>query len=121
MPKKMLVNMSDPDECRVAVVEDGQLAELFIERATSEHYVGNIYKGRVENVEPSIQAAFVDLGLERNGFLHVSDVNPDYLKQAHVKRNHSGTSFRACRTSSSAGRRSSSRSPRAASGPRARR
>jgi len=86
MPKKMLVNMSDPDECRVAVVENGRLSELFIEHASAEHYVGNIYKGRIENIEPSIQAAFVDLGLERNGFLHVSDVNPDYMKQTRVKK-----------------------------------
>ena len=88
MSKRMLVNTSDPDECRVAVVAEGELEELFIEHASSEHYVGNIYKGRVENVEPSIQAAFIDLGLERNGFLHVSDVNPDYLKGTHQKKGH---------------------------------
>ncbi len=86
MPKRMLVNFSDPDECRVAVMQDRELEELFIERTSTEHYVGNIYKGRVENVEPSIQAAFVELGLERNGFLHVSDVNTDYVKQAKVKK-----------------------------------
>jgi len=86
MSRKMLVNMTDPEECRVAVVEDGKLEELFIERESSEHHVGNVYKGRVENVEPSIQAAFVDCGLERNGFLHVSDVNSDYFKQARSRK-----------------------------------
>jgi ribonuclease E len=89
----MLVNMTDPEECRVAVVEDGRLEELFIERESSEHHVGNVYKGRVENVEPSIQAAFVDCGLERNGFLHVSDVNSDYFKQARAKKEQQGQHF----------------------------
>ena len=90
MARKMLVNMANPEECRVAVIEDGKLEELFIERESSEHHVGNVYKGRVENVEPSIQAAFVDCGLERNGFLHVSDVNSDYFKQARAKGERQG-------------------------------
>jgi len=93
MPRKMLVNMTDPEECRVAVVQDGKLEELFIERESSEHHVGNIYKGRVENVEPSIQAAFVECGLERNGFLHVSDVNSTYFRQAHAKQDPQGHHF----------------------------
>ncbi len=80
MSRTMLINTADPEECRVAVVEDGRLEEAFIEAASNDHHVGNIYKGRVENVEPSFQAAFVDCGFGRNGFLHVSDVNPDYLK-----------------------------------------
>src|SRR6185295_17414129 len=50
------------------------------ERASQESYVGNIYKGRIVNIEPSIQAAFVDFGIGRNGFLHVSDVDPAYYK-----------------------------------------
>jgi len=87
MPRRMLVNMTDPEECRVAVMEDGKLEELFIERESAEHHVGNIYKGRVENVEPSIQAGFVDCGLERNGFLHASDVNSDYFKKARPRQN----------------------------------
>lgn len=60
-------------EKRAAVVEDGRLVELFIERTNAERVVGNIYKGRVENVLPGMQAAFVNIGLERNAFLYVDD------------------------------------------------
>lgn len=56
------------------------LEELYIERVSQESYVGNIYKGRVVNIEPAIQAAFVDFGVGRNGFLHVSDVEFQYYK-----------------------------------------
>ncbi|MDP7018851.1 MAG: Rne/Rng family ribonuclease [Pirellulaceae bacterium] len=77
----MLINVSQPEECRIAIVEDGQLEELYIERASQDNYVGNIYKGKVVNLEPSIQAAFVDFGVGRNGFLHISDVEPQYFRQ----------------------------------------
>jgi ribonuclease E len=80
MKKEMLINVSQPEECRVAIVEDGLLEELYIERASQDNYVGNIYKGRVVNLEPSIQAAFVDFGVGRNGFLHISDVEPQYFR-----------------------------------------
>ena len=76
---QMLINYVPGEECRIALVEDGRLEELYQERASSESHVGNIYKGRVSNVEPSIQAAFVDFGLERNGFLHISDLHPMYF------------------------------------------
>lgn len=75
----MLINAADGEECRIAVVHQGKLEELFIERASAESHVGNIYKGRVTNVEPSIQAAFVDFGLPKNGFLHISDLQPQYF------------------------------------------
>ena len=77
----MLINVSQPEECRIALVEDGVLEELYIERAAQDNYVGNIYKGVVVNLEPSIQAAFVDFGVGRNGFLHISDVEPQYFRQ----------------------------------------
>lgn len=77
----MLINVSQPEECRIAIVEDGILEELYIERSSQDNYVGNIYKGRVVNLEPSIQAAFVDFGVGRNGFLHISDVEPQYFRQ----------------------------------------
>ncbi len=77
--REMLINVIPGEECRIAVTLDGKLEELFIERASSESHVGNIYKGRVTNVEPSIQAAFVDFGLQRNGFLHISDLVPQYF------------------------------------------
>src|SRR5499433_426808 len=80
MKKEMLINVLQPEECRIAIVEDGLLEELYVERTSHESYVGNIYKGRIVNIEPSIQAAFVDFGVGRNGFLHVSDVEPAYYK-----------------------------------------
>ncbi|RMD60499.1 MAG: S1 RNA-binding domain-containing protein, partial [Planctomycetota bacterium] len=75
----MLVNYVPGEECRIAVVRDGKLDEFFSERASSQSHVGNIYVGRVVNVEASIQAAFVDFGLEQNGFLHISDLHPRYF------------------------------------------
>ncbi len=81
MKQEMLINVSQPEECRIAIVEDGVLEELYIERSSQDNYVGNIYKGKVVNIEPSIQAAFVDFGVGRNGFLHISDVEPQYFRQ----------------------------------------
>jgi len=80
MAREMLVNVAEGEECRVAVIDNGLLDELYIERASLISHVGNIYKGRIVNVEPSIQAAFVDFGLGKNGFLHISDVHPRYLR-----------------------------------------
>lgn len=77
--QQMIVNYAPGEECRVAIVEDGRLEEFHTERAGNVSFVGNIYVGRVTNVEPSIQAAFVDFGLEANGFLHVSDLHPMYF------------------------------------------
>jgi ribonuclease E len=79
MAKEMLINVSEGEECRIALLDDGKLEELYMERTSSTSHVGNIYKGRVTNVEPSIQAAFVDFGLGRNGFLHISDLMPSYF------------------------------------------
>ncbi|MFG0252173.1 MAG: Rne/Rng family ribonuclease, partial [Phycisphaerales bacterium JB038] len=75
----MLVNAAAGDECRIAVLEDGRLEELYSERTSSQSHVGNVYVGRVTNVEPAIQAAFVDFGVGRNGFLHISDLHPMYF------------------------------------------
>jgi len=80
MAREMLVNVAEGEECRVAVIDNGLLDELYIERASLISHVGNIYKGRIVNVEPSIQAAFIDFGLGKNGFLHISDVHPRYLR-----------------------------------------
>ncbi len=85
MKKEMLINVLQPEECRIAIVEDGTLEELYVERASQESYVNNIYKGRIVNIEPSIQAAFVDFGIGRNGFLHVSDVDPVYYKHLDTR------------------------------------
>ena len=75
----MLINVAEGDESRIAVVSEGKMEELYIERASLASHVGNIYKGKISNIEPSIQAAFVDFGLTKNGFLHISDVHPRYM------------------------------------------
>lgn len=81
MKTEMLINVAQAEECRIAVVENGQLEELYTERESQDNYVGNIYKGKIVNLEPSIQAAFVDFGVGRNGFLHISDVESQYFRQ----------------------------------------
>lgn len=81
MKKEMLINVLQAEECRIAIIEDGLLEELYVERSSHETYTGNIYKGRVVNLEPAIQAAFVDFSIGRNGFLHVSDVEPRYYSR----------------------------------------
>ncbi len=83
----MLINYVRGEECRIAVVDNGKLEELFCERESSESHVGNVYKGRIMNVEPSIQAAFIDFGFEKNGFLHISDVHPQYFTRQHHPEN----------------------------------
>lgn len=73
MTEEILVNVT-PRETRVAVVENGMLQELHIERGWSRGVVGNIYKGRVQRVMPGMQAAFVEIGLDRAAFLHANDI-----------------------------------------------
>jgi ribonuclease E len=82
----MLINVADRDECRIAITQAGKLEELFMERTSAESHVGNIYKGIVTNVEPSIQAAFIDFGLGKNGFLHISDLQPQYFADRKTDR-----------------------------------
>jgi ribonuclease G len=76
MTAKMLIE-SDPHQTRIAVLEDDRLTEIFVERRRHRGLVGNVYKGRVTRVLPGMQAAFVDVGLERDAFLYVSDVAAD--------------------------------------------
>ncbi len=73
MTKEILVSAED-EETRVAIVEEGVLTEYFLERPLQQRVVGNVYKGRVDNVLPGMEAAFVNIGLERNAFLYVDDV-----------------------------------------------
>jgi ribonuclease G len=75
MSEEILVNVS-PMETRVAVIENGVLQDIHIERAASRGIVGNIYAGKVARVLPGMQAAFVEFGAERTGFIHVSDIIP---------------------------------------------
>jgi ribonuclease G len=83
MADSLIVINADGPETRVALVEDGYLGELYIERKRERGIAGNIYKGRVERVLPGMQAAFVNIGLEKSAYLHVSDVRgtPDDLKR----------------------------------------
>jgi len=71
--KEFIINV-EPLETRIALIEDKRLVELMIERHESRSVVGNVYKGRIDSVVPGIQAAFVDIGFEKNGFLYVSDI-----------------------------------------------
>ena len=73
MSKEILINVT-PQETRVAILENGVLQELYIERSRNKGLVGNVYKGRVCRVLPGMEAAFVEVGMERAAFLHVSDV-----------------------------------------------
>jgi ribonuclease G len=75
MRKELLITV-DADETRAVLLEDGDLAEIYVERPDAGRIVGNIYKGKVENVLPGMQAAFVQIGLDRNSFLYVDDAQP---------------------------------------------
>ncbi|MBO8126178.1 MAG: Rne/Rng family ribonuclease [Firmicutes bacterium] len=92
MSVDIIINVSHSEK-RAAFLEDGRLMELFIERTFNERVAGNIYKGRVENVLPGMQAAFVNIGLERNAFLYVEDALvgydedlPDELQSSKKKK-----------------------------------
>jgi len=76
MYKQILINVDDKER-RIAVLEDGKLVELWVERDDMSRIAGNIYKGIVQDVVPGIQAAFIDIGLEKAGFLHISEIEID--------------------------------------------
>src|SRR5206468_944561 len=76
MSREIVINTTK-HESRIAVLDEGQVVELWVERTRHRTVVGNIYKGRVTKVLPGMQSAFVDLGLERDAFLYVSDVIED--------------------------------------------
>lgn len=80
-PRKMFINVADPEEFRVAIVAEGQLDEFALETSGREQTKANIYKAVVANTEPSLQAAFVNYGGERHGFLPLSEVHPDYYQE----------------------------------------
>ena len=90
MANELIIN-ARPQETRVAVVENGQVVELHFERRTGQELMGNIYKGRVVRVLPGMQAAFVDIGLERSAFLYVSDIQKEISElEQMMLRNHLG-------------------------------
>jgi ribonuclease G len=78
MKKEIIINVEE-DESRIAVLEDKQLVGLFTERPSEQSIVGNVYKGRVTSILPGMQAAFVDIGIDKAGFLHVDDVLYDMV------------------------------------------
>jgi ribonuclease G len=78
MKKEIIINVEE-DESRIAVLEDKQLVQLFTERMSEQSIVGNVYKGTVTSILPGMQAAFVDIGIDKAGFLHVDDVLYDML------------------------------------------
>jgi ribonuclease E len=77
---KMLINAVDPEEYRVAILKDGELDEFYIATSIREETKGNIYKGMVARIEPSLQAAFIDYGVEKNGFLPMGEIHPEYYE-----------------------------------------
>lgn len=80
MDKYMLINAVHSEECRIAIVEDKKLFELEVESTTGQNTKGNIYRAKISRIEPSLQAAFLDLGSRRNGFLQINDIHPAYFK-----------------------------------------
>ena len=87
MKKGIFINES-MGETRIAIQEDGQIVEVYIERQDKQRMVGNIYKGKVENVLPGMQAAFVDIGYDLNAFLPFSEIaNPDYIIEDDSENN----------------------------------
>ena len=80
MVKRMLIDAAHPEEMRVVVVDGTRLEEFDVETSTKKQLKGNIYLAKVIRVEPSLQAAFVDYGNERHGFLPFSEIHPDYYQ-----------------------------------------
>ena len=77
--RKLLINTDEPEECRIAMIDDGRVEAFYVETVLHAQTKGNIYKARVVSVEPSLQAAFVDMGEGKNGFLPFGDIHPDYF------------------------------------------
>jgi ribonuclease E len=86
MTKRMLIDASHPEETRVVVIQDHQLEDFDFESSTKKQLKGNIYLAKVTRVEPSLQAAFVDYGGQRHGFLAFSEIHPDYYQIPQADR-----------------------------------
>ncbi len=80
MKKKILINAAHAEEKRVAIVEGDTLVDFYVEVSAKEHLKGNIYKGVIARVEPGLQAAFVDFGPKKHGFLQMREIRPEYFK-----------------------------------------
>src|SRR5271168_760846 len=86
MNEEILINVT-PQETRVALVQQGAVQELHVERTLSRGRVGNVYLGKVVRVLPGMQSAFIDIGLERAAFLHVADIWQDATGKENQKGN----------------------------------
>ena len=75
---KLLVNAEEPEECRIALIEDGRIESFHVTTVIHEQTKGNIYKGRISTIEPNLQAAFVDIGIGKNAFLPFGEIHPEY-------------------------------------------
>jgi len=78
---KLLINTEEPEECRLALVENGKVEAFHIETISREKTKGNIYKGKIVAIEPSLHAVFVDIGLEKNAFLPFGEIHPEYYSK----------------------------------------
>lgn len=85
---KLLINADEPEECRIALLENGKVESFNVETVVRAQTKGNIYKGIITAVEPNLQAAFVDMGTGKNGFLPFSDIHPEYYCKDVGKRTH---------------------------------
>ena len=80
--QRMLINAIHPEEIRIAIVQDKELIELEVDSVSSSSLLkGNIYKAKINRIEPSLQAAFIDIGTKRNAFLQINDIHPSYFKE----------------------------------------
>jgi ribonuclease E len=84
--RKLLINTDEPEECRIAMIENGVVEAFYVETMHHAQTKGNIYKGRIVSIEPSLQAAFVDFGEGKNGFLSFNDIHPEYFRGGDAKK-----------------------------------
>jgi ribonuclease E len=84
---KLLINAEEPEECRLALLEDGRLESIYVSTVTRTHTKNNIYKARIVALEANLQAAFVDYGTEKNGFLPFGEIHPEYYRQNVSEKN----------------------------------
>jgi len=84
---KLLINADEPEECRIALVENGKLESFHVASVVREQTKNNIYKGRIVSIEPNLQAAFVDINGGKNGFLPFSEIHPEYYREDIDQKN----------------------------------
>ena len=85
---KLLVNAEEPEECRIALIEDGRVESFHVTTVVHEQTKGNIYKGRITAIEPNLQVAFIDIGTDKNGFLPFSEIHPEYYTCEDAAQKH---------------------------------